>query len=270
MYTNERYVEDNMKDIISNYKDGVRRTCSIWKLFSLMTQCSRYKMAPLGAKNYYIYDTSDIKLLVECDIIVNIENDVPLYRRLTEDGLKISENDSEGTYRFIHMHGAHPPYTMTEDFQYVEYDYRRDGGYNVPGVSQWKGALKIVYEYIRQLKELGKYEDALIIITADHGITSDISDSEGNMLEASYPILFVKQPYESHEKMLVSDAPVCHTDVISTIKKKIGIVTSDRALEEIGSNENRKRYMINSDFMKTYEIDGDVRLIENWRLISRE
>ena len=209
--------------------------------------------------------------MVESDVVVNIDNDVPFYRRLIGEGLSISDDDSEGTFRFIHMHGAHPPYTMTEDFQYVEYDYRRDGGYNVSGISQWKGAVKIVYEYIRQLKELGKYDDSLIVITADHGTTSFLSDSEGNMIKIAYPILFVKQPYESHEEMSVNDAPVCHGDLIATIRKNIGINTSEKALDEIDSDVPRKRYMISTyDCIETYEIDGDVRLVENWRLISRE
>ena len=272
VYTNKRYVANNMKNVISNYEENVNRTCKVGSLFALMTQCSRYKMAPLAVKPYYAYDTTDVAQLVVNDRIVNIENDIPFYNRLMEKGISVSDNKkSEGTYRFIHMHGGHPPYTMTDEFQYVAYDYRHDDGYGVSGVSQWRGAMKIVYEYMRQLKELGKYDDALIIITTDHGITSDLSDSEGNMIDISYPILFVKQPYEIHEKMVESDAPVCHTDVIATIRKAIGVDSVDRALDEIGSGEERMRHMMVStdDILEKYEVDGDVRLIENWHLIYK-
>ncbi|MDE6622376.1 MAG: hypothetical protein K2K74_18180, partial [Lachnospiraceae bacterium] len=270
VYTHKRYVTENMKNIVTNYEDGVKRTCSMSDLFSMMTQCSRYKMAPFAAKGYYIYDTSDIALLVVNDKIVNIEDDLPFYHKLVEEGLRVSSNNAEGTFRFIHMHGAHPPYTMTEDFQYLEYDYRRDDGWG-DDVSQWKGAMKIVYEYIRQLKELGKYDDSLIIITADHGITNSFSDEEGNMIEVSYPILFVKEPLETHEYMVTSNAPVCHADIIATIRKKIGIDVSDKALNEIDSEENRIRYMSVStpDLFEKYEINGDVSQINNWRLLYR-
>lgn len=270
IYTNKRYVAECMKDIVPNYEEGVERTCSMSGLFSMMTQCSRYKMAPLAAKRYYIYDTSDIAQLVVNERIVNIENDLPFYHRLTEKGLRISKEDSEGTFRFIHMHGGHPPYTMTEDFQYIAYDYRRNDKWG-DAVSQQKGAMKIVYEYMRQLRELGKYDDALIIITTDHGSTGNLSDSEGNMIEASYPILFVKQPYEHHEKMAISDAPVCHADVIATLRKKMGVSPSGRTLDDIGIEEERVRYMMVStpDTFEKYEIDGDVSQIGNWRLLVR-
>ena len=160
-----------MKDIVSNYEDNVQRTCNMWDLFSVMTQASRYRMAPFIAKNYYQYDSSDIELLVVNDKITNIENDLPFYNKLIREGLCVSEDtEMQSAFRFIHMHGAPPPYIMTEDFQYLEYDARRDDGWG-SGVSQAKGALKIVYEYIEQLKGLGKYDDATIIITADHGYT---------------------------------------------------------------------------------------------------
>lgn len=270
VYTHKRYVAEEMKSIITNYEEGVKRTCTMRDLFSLMTQCSRYKMAPFAAKRYYIYDTSDIALLVVSDRIVNIENDLPFYHQLTEKGLQVSQSDAEGTFRFIHMHGAHPPYTMTEDFQYIEYDNRRDESWG-NSISQWKGAVKIVYEYIRQLKELGKYDDSFIIITTDHGVTNALSDTDGSMLEISYPILFVKEPYETHEYMVENQAPVCHADIITTIRKQLGMNVPGRTLSEIECDEDRVRYMNNSmpDLLEIYEIDGDVRLISNWRLRNR-
>ncbi len=270
VYTNKRYVPETMQEKISNYKEGVPRTCSTSDLFSLMTQCSRYKMAPFAAKQYYMYDTSDIELLVVSDEIVNIENDLPFYHQLTEEGLHISQNDSQGTFRFIHMHGGHPPYTMTEEFQYLEYDSRRDEHWG-SGMSQRKGALKIVYEYLRQLKELGKYEDALIMITADHGFTEVLSDENGTMTSISYPILFVKEPGETHDEMAVSSAPVSHADMLATIQKKLGILVTEPTLKEIGEQEERIRYMKVStpgEFEK-YEINGEAGRIEDWRLLHR-
>lgn len=270
VYTSKNFVPESMKSLISNYEEGINRTCSMDDLFAMMTQCSRYKMAPFAAKRYYIYDTSDIALLVVNDKIVNIENDIPFYRRLTEKGLHVSGNNAKGTFRFIHMHGAHPPYTMTEDFQYIEYDYRRDEHWG-RGISQWKGALKIVYEYMRQLKELDKYDESFIIITADHGLTNELSDEDGNMLGTSYPILFVKEPYETHGHIEINHAPVCHADIIATLRRQIGMNVSDRTLSEIGNDEDRVRYMNKStnDWFERYEIDGDVSQIKNWRLLYR-
>ena len=163
VFTNKRYVPETMQEKISNYKEGVPRTCSTSDLFSLMTQCSRYKMAPFAAKQYYMYDTSDIELLVVSDEIVNIENDLPFYHQLTEEGLHISQNGSQGTFRFIHMHGGHPPYTMTEEFQYLEYDSREEaiipnkeimGEFeNAMSVSGWPEIMRILKASDKLLKD---------------------------------------------------------------------------------------------------------------------
>lgn len=271
IYTNSIFVSEEMQELISNYKGGITRTCKLWDLFSLMTQCSRYSMAPLLFKNYYIYDTSDIALLVVDDRIVNIEDDIPLYRNLTNNGLYISEDtERKGTFRFIHMHGAHPPYTMTEEFQYIEYDARRDKSQNRDGISQAKGAMKIVYEYIRQLKELGKYDETTIVITADHGSTSGILDVSGNVADVSVPILFVKKANESKEEMVVNEAPVCHADIITTIRAEIGMDISEKTLSDYSENEERVRYFkyCGLDWFEKYEVRGNVREFSSWKKVG--
>lgn len=271
IYTDKRYVSEQIKDRISNYKEDVQRTCSMKDLFSLMKQCSMYKMAPFAVKYYYIYDTSDIALLTVNDKIVNIEDDLPFYHKLIREGLKVSKNDVEGAFRFIHMHGGHPPYTMTEDFQHIAYDYRRDEHWG-SGVSQRKGAMKIIYEYISQLKKLGKYDDALIVITSDHGITDELCDSDGNMIKVSYPILFVKEPLDAHENMIVSSAPVCHEDLIAMIRKRIGISVADKTLKEIDADQKRVRYTYIStpDVLEKFEIDGAIDKVDNWRFLYKK
>lgn len=268
IYTDKRFVPDEMKNFIANYKEGIRRTCSMSDLFALMTQCSRYKMAPFIIKSYYMYDTSDISLLTVSDEITNIEDDLPFYSRLTKNGLSVSDNESEGAFRFIHMHGAHPPYTMTEDFQHIDYDARRDEQWG-NNLSQTKGAMKIVYEYIRQLKELGKYDDAMIIITADHGTSYKIETEDGNIVRLQCPILFVKWPEQTQEKMLISSAPVSHANMIASIEKRIGVNVTDEGIEDIGEDEERTRIsrIGVSGFTETYEITGNVKDVKSWKLL---
>lgn len=260
LYTDTQYVSEQVKDIVSNFGEDIHRTCSISDVFSLMTQCSRYKMSPFIAKNYYLYDTGDIAQLVVDERIVNIDNDIPFYNKLAQEGLSMEENGQDNSFLFYHMHGAHPPYTMTEEFQYLAYDAKRmEIVYNHKGteLSQARGAMKIVFEYIRQLQELGKYEDALIIITSDHGrakIEEDIP----------FPILFVKAPNESRDSMATSSAPVSHADVIEQIKGVLRNEEDCQKLDDIGEDEQRIRYLYytaepNGDVFDKYEIRGNVR-----------
>lgn len=268
LYTSKNFVPEEMRNIISNYQEGIKNTCSMSDLFGLMTQCSRYKMAPFIVKSYYMYDTSDIALLSVSDQITNIEDDLPFYRRLTQTGLSISENKSEGAFRFIHMHGAHSPYTMTEDFQHIDYDPRRNEHWG-DNTSQTKGAMKIVYEYIRQLKELGKYDDAMIIITADHGAAYAIETEDGRVIRLQCPILFVKWPKQDQDNMITSSAPVSHADMITSIEKAIGVKVSEKGIEDIEEDEERTRIsrVAVSGALEKYGITGNVKDIKSWTLL---
>ena len=58
----------------------------------------------------------------------------------------------EKGFKFIHMFGAHNPYTINENVEKIP-----EG---VQGWQQWVGCVKIVYEYINQMKELGIYDSS--------------------------------------------------------------------------------------------------------------
>lgn len=271
LYTITSMVSESVMDIVSNYKDGVERTCSLQDTLDLMMQCSKYRMAPFILKEYYQYDSSDIALLVDDGTVWTAENDYPFYKSLVEQGLQVVDNeDANGTFKFIHMHGAHPPYILTEDFQYVPYDARRSEGYGTDKLSQARGAMGIVYEYIRQMKELGKYEDATIIITADHGYTEWLCDDEGNVIKTSFPIIFIKEPEESREEIKVSQAPVSHADIIPTILENIGFEVKEKTCSEIEETEQRSRKFIRRGTgadSAAFEINGDVRDLNSWKYL---
>ena len=91
---------------------------------------------------------------------VYVINDINFYETLCLDGLKCSiEKD---VFRIYHLSGAHAPYTMDENCKKVSY---KDGTIE----KQALGSLKIVAEFIQQLKDIGVYNNATIFIMADHG-----------------------------------------------------------------------------------------------------
>lgn len=74
-----------------------------------------------------------------------------------------------------------------------------------------KGCMVILEYYFNRLKEMGVYDDATIIITADHG---DFDDSQ--------VIFYIKRPGEEHEKSPVNQAPITHCEYLSTIVDAVG------------------------------------------------
>ncbi len=96
-----------------------------------------------------------------------------------------------------------------------------DGTYSVEETSlseTSEGVAVVMQEYIRQLKALegDVYDNATIIITADHGIDRNTPQ----------PIYFIKPPYVSQEEMQITSAPISHDDFQATVLTCIGQDTS--------------------------------------------
>lgn len=116
--------------------------------------------------------------------------------------LILKESEKDNNYFIIeHLNGPHPPCDdVTEETI---------------------NCLNIVKEYIRQMKEVGVYENSSIIITSDHGRhTSDFSAG------AVTPIFMIKEANKSFDKMQVSNAPVYHRDFLATYLYEAGLYTN--------------------------------------------
>jgi phosphopentomutase len=142
-------------------------------------------------------------------------------------------------------------------------------GRNVTVYGQGKGCLKIVYEYINQLKKLGKYDDSTIIITADHGNIPYYDAENERPSIATEPIMLVKEPYQSNDSIVVSNAPVSQGEIMPTVLKNIGVEYSDlgETFDEVGEDEDRQRFYrgITLDGVeKLFVINGDAGDLDNW------
>ena len=159
---------------------------------------------------------------------------------------------------------------LSEDLHYTKYEDRRADEMG-DKISQAKGSLKVVYEYLSQLKEIGKYDDATIIITADHGVTQPLHDENGNMIDVSCPVMYVKDPaHNSVGKGEVSEAPVCHEDVISLITNKIEKQSVKKSFFDYNEKDERNRvmYRIGIDDYTKYGINGNARDLSSWKVLE--
>lgn len=185
------------------------------------------------------------------------------YHDITENGLSISQEE-DSAFRFFHMRGPHSPFYLSEDLKY------ESTGRMATRTSQGKGSLKIVYEYMDQMKALGKYEDATIIITADHGQSniSDLYTSPIKPEKTSRTLFLVKKSGEHHENMQISEAPVSQAELIPTILEALnmGYASYGRTFDEIAVNERRVRKYIDvySDYTIEYVINGHAADLDSW------
>ena len=148
-----------------------------------------------------------------------------------------------------------------------------DHGEALPAI---RGVFGMIFSYFDQLKQLGLYEDATIIITGDHAsAVSDRRDVEGARVTA----LFVKRSGEGDTPLAYSSAPVCQGDLLSEIVDAEGLVTAHSygvAVSDVGETEARSRKYY---FEKTledgthqiveYRVTGDANDFSNWEIVAR-
>lgn len=139
----------------------VNRTVSSHRrLLSLMYRLVAYRYLPQQLKPYFwLYPEDELSSMADNREGVELYSDsnIRFYAELLENHAV----DDSNMFKFIHLYGAHEPYTLDEEFNEI------DGGTDI--VTSDKGVLKMVDAYLTKLREEGVYDNTSIIICADHG-----------------------------------------------------------------------------------------------------
>ncbi len=278
-YTDNYYGYDNayyMKNYVSNItgNEGYDIDSNISLSFD-MSRLSLYRYLPTAAKKvvggistpdfekHMIYHASAPKYSTDMR---------DLYNYLGENELKVDTNIKKN-FSFIHLSGTHAPLPYDKDFNAIDDNHPE----RYDAVSAMQQSFKIINRYIDQMKELGMYEDATIIITGDHASIG--SDTDTPLKWAYITPLFVKPAGVSDGELDISSAPVCHEDIFATIIKSEGIETDrdfGKSVFEFSEGEERVRKFYfqrqnwtdgKSNYEQfVYEIVGSAKVYENWKL----
>lgn len=200
------YVYGNLADLQQKYDNVVpmERVIDTRQVTKLMVKMSVYRYVPYVLKPRFEVLTQEYDSVVSYKEDVGVVDDnATFYALLLEQGLAI-EPTQEKAFVVQHLFGLHLPYTIDENGYYTE---------EASAVDTAKGLMVIVDEYLEQMKELGVYDDATIIITADHG------SWYGN---DGQPIFMIKTANEKHEKMQVNSSPISLDDFQATILTVLG------------------------------------------------
>ena len=263
----------SVADMTLNVHPVSRAPIDVWSTFVAMEQCALYREAPWVLKPRFWYYTSDINNRMIADSgVENMDDslyeldDAAILKMIRENGLKATDEGANGAFRFIHLFGPHFPFSVNEDGENV-------GTNQSDQIAQAKGTMKVVTEYMAQLKELGLYDEATIIVTADHGVWYLADDPPRDPIS---PIMLVKPSKDDaagqRAAVQKSDAPVSHDDIQPTVIAAMG---GDGAkygttFFEI-DDPNRVRYFdatttagdLGQRFVE-YAITGDVMDMANW------
>ncbi len=265
IYTALRYIPESAYPMLQNYNGNMEYKYNVIKVFNMMVNASLYKMSPFCMKIMHSYYSGDINNYIVGKDAWNIENDSLFHNYLVSEGVSIKEG-LDKAFRFYHMFGLHSPYCLREDLRYDA------TGRECSMYSQGRASMKIVYEYLEQLKQLGKYDDATIIITADHGRGSIMDDplrQSGSPDRTSRPIFIIKQPYEHNEAMIINNAPVSQSQLVPTYIKAIGLDWEKygRTFSEISEDEQIERKVVECRMAITvFSVNGDVSDLDSWTI----
>ena len=276
----EPYYRDSAFNIIANGGRSADTAVNIEGTLRMLYNCVLFRDLPWPFKPFFWFYTDDINqaMVKTSELSVGevdpnrgsdvpyTTNDVQFASNLNSIGLAAVDQGETGAFRFIHLNGAHYPYTMDQNGQ---------AGSDLSRAQQAEGSMNTVSAYLRQLKELGLYDDAMVIVTADHGFFAS-SDPLALTDFAANPIMLVK-PSETHEQAsrpyVTSQQPVSNADVLPTALAGLGCDKSEYGVNMLAQNDfGRVRYfsLLSKDDegvehgLVEYEIAGDANDIDNW------
>ena len=173
-----RYADfENIDNIVENptYEISSPRDFAIY-----LYRLTAFYAMPYQLKHYFVFYTKDFVNIVSVagtnEGVGYSVDDPRFYHDFQEHHLSLDDHDNH--FMVYHLEGAHPPYCMNENGEYVDKK-------NSSLEQQIHGVLKILSEYFDQMKELGIYDNSTIIVTADHG---------GIGLDQN-PAVFIKEAY---------------------------------------------------------------------------
>ena len=175
--------------------------------FEFVLDMSLYRYMPVMLKNDFCVSTGGIVDISTYQGVTKLRINYDFRESLEKDGLRLT--DEHNIFNWYHMQGAHFPYVVDGDGYYV-------GEGKTDRVEQLHGYLVALGVFFDELKELGVYDDAAIIISADHGY-----------FECFQAVGMIKLPGQTQPEMVTTSAPVAQEDIMPTILSLLGADYSD-------------------------------------------
>ncbi len=175
--------------------------------FEFVLDMSLYRYVPILLKNAVCVSTGGIVDLSTFQGVTKLRINYDFRESLEKEGISLT--DDHNVFNWYHMAGAHFPYVVDYEGYYID-ESKSNREMSLHG---YLVMLDVFFQY---LKDAGVYDDATIIISADHGY-----------FECFQCVGMIKLPGETREAMEVSHAPISQEDVMPTILSLLGADYSD-------------------------------------------
>ena len=203
----------------------------------------KFRMTPHYAKKrFYEYDPNAwTRMLANKNLQVYQEDDRKFYNDLRKG---LTYKTDKNCFRFYHLAGVHFPFILDRNLEPLDTSTKGSQ------YEQSVGVIKIVLNYIQQMKEKGVYNNSTIVLMADHGDHNRVG---------SRPLLCVKQPNVNYS-MKVSNVSMSFADFMPLLIQKF------QNIEDSKHAPLRFFYYVTKqdDFIE-YKIEGNAKYVNSWK-----
>ena len=221
-------------DRFENMQPVRAEVTSYFRFAKLLVKLGGIKFAPYDLKPYcyaIAYNFGKVRKLPDTyDFQVFEWGDRTFYDELLSTDIT---DTSEKVFRFIHLEGAHAPFCYDKDLNPSD-----SSDYN----TCIEASMTLTEAYLEKLKEAGVYDNSVIVVMADHGFNSELSD-QGRTFEARQnPILFVKGIGEKHP-FTTSDIPLSFSDLPTSFEHLMNGQSGEEAFAWTKDLQRERRYL---------------------------
>lgn len=228
IFSGTTFYSSAIADSVDNFEtDNITANYRILavKLYKL----TLFKFAPHLAKRLFVVDTAEFVYARNAKNNFNNNlytvSDKEFIKNYRKNGFSLGEYDK--AFRCYYFTGSHKPYKLGADAKPKK---------NATVYEQTAACMLAIKEMLLQMKELGVYDNATIVITADHGYVQ----------KAQHPGLLIKQAGAKNDAK-VSSAPVSLFDIPVLLADSAGVKLENQKhglhLDEVKEGMERERYL---------------------------
>ena len=176
--------------------------------FRKLIKLSIFRYLPFGMKApFWIYtaDISSLKTVKEEFLTFDSENSVNYF---WNHGIQVQGD--ENLFTLYHYLGSHAPYRMSSSGRFDQDNMRL--------TDQVAGYMYVIAEIMQNMKDLGIYDNATIIISTDHGDYPFPKNPQS--------IFYIKRAGEKHDEIQYSHAMISQENFLPTIVAAAGLDSS--------------------------------------------
>lgn len=216
-----------------------------------------YRYAPYWLKKYCVLKQAAFDEQLEAgegsgEITASMENRVFL-DHLNAGGITV--DDTENSFKFIHLEGAHSPYVYDAEVNIID---ESQGTY----AQNMEASVTLAERYLSALKKSGTYDNTAIIVMSDHGFNRDIDNADmgDNPFMRQCGLLLIKGVGEKHDTMQISEEPVSYEDLQEAYRRLLDGAWSDTVFDCREGDHRDRRYLwyavTDEDYLVEYQQTG--------------